>query len=52
MKHILSCYVSNGMIRAKIEENIQSLSVTNATDFEKHFPGLDLRFQPLKLDMY
>ena len=43
LKHRLSYYVSNCTVKVENEENSQSLSVTHATDFDKHFPGIGLR---------
>ena len=45
MKQIHSYYVSNGMVNVKLEENNRSLSITHSTDFDKHFPGIDLKSQ-------
>ena len=45
MKQIHSYYVSNGMVNVKLEENSRSLSITHSTDFDKHFPGIDLNPQ-------
>ena len=39
---IHSYYVSNDMVKLKHEENSRPLSVTHATDFDKHFSGIDL----------
>ena len=41
MKQIHSCYVSNGTVKVKLEENSRPISFTHATDFDKHFPGID-----------
>ena len=35
-------YVSNGTVKVKLEENSRPISITHATDFDKHFPGIDL----------
>ena len=42
MKHIHSYYVSNGTVKVKLEENSRPISITHTTDFDKHFPGIDL----------
>ena len=42
MKQIHRYYVSNGTVKVKLEENSRPLSITHATDFDKHFPGIDL----------
>ena len=42
MKQIHSYYVSNGTVKVKLEENSQPISITHASDFDKHFPGIDL----------
>ena len=42
MKQIHSCYVSNSTVEVKLEENNRPISSTHATDFDKHFPGIDL----------
>ena len=35
-------YVSNGNIKIKITENSQPLTITHSSDFDKHFPNIDL----------
>ena len=42
MKQIYSYYVSNGTVKVKLQENSGPISTTHATDFDKHFPGIDL----------
>ena len=44
MKQIYSYYVSNGTVKVKLEGNCRLVSITHATDFDKHrsFPGIDL----------
>ena len=42
MKQIHSYYVSNGTVKVKLDENRRPISITHATDFDKHFPGIDL----------
>ena len=42
MKQIHNYYVSNGTVKVKLEENSQPISIMHATDFDKHFPGIDL----------
>ena len=42
MKKIHWYYVSNGTVKVKLEENSLPLSITHTTDFDKHFPGIDL----------
>ena len=42
MKQIYSYYVSNGTVKVTLEENDRPLLITHATDFDKHFPGIDL----------
>ena len=34
-------YVSNGTIKIKISENSQPISITDTSDFDKYFPGVD-----------
>ena len=41
MKQIYSYYVSNGTVKVKLEENSRPISITYATDFDKHFPAID-----------
>ena len=35
-------YIFNGRVKVRIQENGQSITLTRTTDFEKHFPGVDL----------
>ena len=42
MKQIHNYYVSNGTMKVKLEENSRPISITHATDFHKHFPGIAL----------
>ena len=42
IKQIHSYYVSNGTVKVKLEENSRPISISHATDFNKHFPGIDL----------
>ena len=35
-------YVSNGTVKVKLEENSRPISIKHATDFDKHFPDIDL----------
>ena len=42
MKQIHSYYASNGTVKEKLEENSRPISITHGTDFDKHFPGIDL----------
>ena len=39
---IYNFFVSNTGIRIKINENSKPLSITHVSDFEEHFPGVDL----------
>ena len=39
-------YISNGIIKIKIQEGSTPLSITHNVDFEKHFPGVDLSPYP------
>ena len=41
MKQIHSYYVSSGTVKEKLEENSRPISITHATDFSQHFPGID-----------
>ena len=45
-----SFYISNGIIKNKINEKSFSLSITHADDFGKHFPDVDL--SPSKRSYY
>ena len=51
MKQIHSCYVSNGTVKVKLEENSRPLSIMHAIDFEKHFPGIDLGSPTMTLQL-
>ena len=42
MKQIHSHYISNGMVKVKLDKNSRPLPITNAIDFHMHFPGMDL----------
>ena len=42
MKQIHSYYVSNATVKVKHEENSRPISITHITDFDKHFPGIDV----------
>ena len=42
MKQIHSYCFSNSNVKVKLEENSQIISITHATGFENHFPGIDL----------
>ena len=42
IKQIHSYYVSNGTLKIKLEENSRTISITHETDFDNHFPGIDL----------
>ena len=42
MKQIHSYYVSNDTVKVKLEQTSRPFSITHATDFDKHFPGIDL----------
>ena len=35
-------YFSNGIIKIKVDENSQPISISHSCDFEKYFPGVDL----------
>ena len=37
-----SYYFSNGTVKVKLEKNSQPISITHTTDFDKHFPGIDI----------
>ena len=41
MKQVHS-YVSNGIVKVKLEENSRAISITHATDFDRHFLGINL----------
>ena len=51
MKQIHSCYVSNGTVKVKLEENSRPLSIMHTIDFEKHFPGIDLGSPSMTLQL-
>ena len=42
MKLIHSYYVSNGTVKVKLHENSRPLSIMDATEFDKHIPGIAL----------
>ena len=42
MKQIQSYYISNGTLKVKLGENSRPLSITHATDFDKHSAAIDL----------
>ena len=49
MKQIHSYYVSNDMVKTKLEENSRPISITHATDFDKHFSGIVRCIDPVVL---
>ena len=42
MKLIHSYYVSNGTVKVKLQENSRPLTIMDATEFDKHVPGIAL----------
>ena len=42
MKQIHGYYASNGTMKVRLEENSRPISIMHATDFDRHFPGIDL----------
>lgn len=42
MKQIHCYYVSNGTMKVQVKEKSWPLSIAHATDFDMHFPGVDL----------
>ena len=43
--------VSNGTVKLKFEENSRPLLIMHATDFDKHFPGIDLSSPTMTLQL-